>query len=393
MNNGAVAVPGIIGGGAGFNGSALINLGNPAEFNLASTLTLSAWFNASTGQNDYARLINKYQNPSSGYDLNLDGPDGNDLLFEFRDTSGNYHNVLSSQGGLTDGNWHYAVATYDGSTLVVYLDGQPSNSTAASATIQSNTVPLTLGGSAVENQPYTGHLDEARISATARSADWIASEYNNQSSPATFYTVGAESSQTLTVSPIQAAMYASQSQQFTAGAPGSCSSAVTWSSVPAGIGTLSSSGNFTAPTTIAAPQTVTVTATSQSDPTKSASAVVTLFPPVTITLTPSVTTVYPGDPQPFLASVGNAVNTGVTWTLNPAGAGSISAAGLYTAPATISDQQSITVTATSQADPTKSVSATINLAPGQGAAVASTTIGNVLAWWLPHYAAARTRHP
>ena len=391
VNNGAVGVPGIIGGGAGFNGSALINLGNPADFSLNSTLTLSAWFNASTGQNDYARLINKYQNPSSGYDLNLDGPNGNDLLFEFRDTSGNYHNVLSSQGGLTDGNWHYAVATYDGSKLVVYLDGQPSNSAAASATIQSNTVPLTLGGSAVENQPYTGHLDEARISATARSADWIATEYSNQSSPATFYTVAAESSQTLTVSPIQAALYASQSQQFTAGAPGSCSSAVTWSSVPAGIGTLSSSGNFTAPTTIAAPQTVTVTATSQSDPTKSASAVVTLFPPVTITLTPSVTTVYPGDQQPFLASVGNAVNTGVTWTLKPAGAGSISAAGLYTAPATISDQQSITVTAISQADPTKSVSATINLAPGQGAAVASTTIGNVLS--LVATALCRRPHP
>ena len=85
------------------------------------------------------------------------------------------------------------------------------------------------------------------------------------------------------------------------------------------------------------------------------------------------------------------MNTGVTWTLNPAGAGSISAAGLYTAPATISDQQSITVTATSQADPTKSVSATINLAPGQGAAVASTTIGNVLS--LVATALCRRPHP
>ena len=41
--------------------------------------------------------------------------------------------------------------------------------------------------------------------------------------------------------------------------------------------------------------------------------------------------------------------------------GSISNAGLYTAPATVSSQQTVTATATSVADPTKSANATINL--------------------------------
>jgi biopolymer transport protein ExbB len=36
-------------------------------------------------------------------------------------------------------------------------------------------------------------LDEARISNTTRSAGWIATEYNNQNSPATFYTVSTVS--------------------------------------------------------------------------------------------------------------------------------------------------------------------------------------------------------
>jgi hypothetical protein len=36
-------------------------------------------------------------------------------------------------------------------------------------------------------------LDEVRTSTTARSADWIKTVYNNQSSPSTFYTPGAES--------------------------------------------------------------------------------------------------------------------------------------------------------------------------------------------------------
>ena len=37
-----------------------------------------------------------------------------------------------------------------------------------------------------------GAIDEVRISNSARPADWIATEYNNQNSPATFYTIYPE---------------------------------------------------------------------------------------------------------------------------------------------------------------------------------------------------------
>ena len=42
------------------------------------------------------------------------------------------------------------------------------------------------------NMGLLGTIDELRIASTARSAGWIATEFANQSSPATFYTVGAE---------------------------------------------------------------------------------------------------------------------------------------------------------------------------------------------------------
>jgi hypothetical protein len=35
-------------------------------------------------------------------------------------------------------------------------------------------------------------MDEVRVSDVARSADWIATEYNNQSSPGTFCALGSE---------------------------------------------------------------------------------------------------------------------------------------------------------------------------------------------------------
>ncbi len=42
------------------------------------------------------------------------------------------------------------------------------------------------------NMGLTGTIDELRIATAARSAGWIQTEYNNQSSPGTFYAVGAE---------------------------------------------------------------------------------------------------------------------------------------------------------------------------------------------------------
>src|SRR5204862_6473613 len=45
------------------------------------------------------------------------------------------------------------------------------------------------------------YLDEVRLSSSTRSATWITTEYNNQSSPGTFITIGIESGATATPSP------------------------------------------------------------------------------------------------------------------------------------------------------------------------------------------------
>ncbi len=74
-----------------------------------------------------------------------------------------------------------------------------------------------------------------------------------------------------------------------------------------------------------------------------------------VTITPNTAQLYAGQTQQFQA------NTGVSWSV--VGAGTISSTGLYTAPATIASQQTVTVTATSQTDSTQTASATITLEP------------------------------
>jgi hypothetical protein len=164
----------------------------------------------------------------------------------------------------------------------------------------------------------------------------------------------------VTVAPSTATLKAAATQQFTATVTGASNTAVTWSINPA-VGTLSTSGLYTAPAAVAAQQTVTVRATSVADPSKSAAATVTLAP-VSVTLSPATATLSGAQTQQFTATVSNASSTSVTWSISPS-VGSISAAGVYTAPALVTTGQTVTVTATSVADPSKSAAATVTLAP------------------------------
>jgi hypothetical protein len=78
----------------------------------------------------------------------------------------------------------------------------------------------------------------------------------------------------------------------------------------------------------------------------------------------SVTLTANGQQQQFTSTVAGTSNTAVTWTMSPS-LGTLGANGLYTAPfpGTISSSQTVTITATSLADPTKSATATVTLNP------------------------------
>ena len=166
------------------------------------------------------------------------------------------------------------------------------------------------------------------------------------------------------VSPATASLSAGQTQQFTATVSGgSGNTAVSWTLSP-NVGTISSTGLYTAPATITTQQSVVVKATSVADTTKSASANVTLRAGVSVGVTPTTASLTSSQIQQFTATVsGGSGNTAVSWTLSP-NVGTISSTGLYTAPATVTTQQSVVVKATSVADTSKSATTTITLSPG-----------------------------
>jgi sugar lactone lactonase YvrE len=130
-----------------------------------------------------------------------------------------------------------------------------------------------------------------------------------------------------------------------------------------GGGSVSGSGLYTAPATISgASATFHVVATSQADSSKSATAMVTVVVPVAVSISPESVALSPGGTQQFSATVTNAGNSAVIWGVTESGGGTVSGAGLYTAPASISGgSAAFHVVATSVADPSKGATATVGI--------------------------------
>jgi len=167
---------------------------------------------------------------------------------------------------------------------------------------------------------------------------------------------------TVLVKPQSATLRPSQHTDFEAIVAGDKGQGVRWSAEPE-IGSISANGMYRAPAIVSSEQLVKIIATSIADPHASSNAVVTLRPAptplptpvlkISISVVPVSATVLPGHQQEFIAKVGGTNNHAVRWSLVPE-LGSISADGIYRAPASVSTEETVKITATSVADPHKS---------------------------------------
>jgi hypothetical protein len=185
------------------------------------------------------------------------------------------------------------------------------------------------------------------------------------SSPPTTLVASATASLTATVTNDSA----NAGVKWTVSCTGSACGSFNPTSTASGVAT-----TYTAPSAVPSPATVTITATSATDATKSATATITITAPappaISVTLTPQPPTSLVTGATASLTAVVTNDSKGVNWTVtcgtspcgsfNPTGTAS-GAPTTYTAPTAIPTPNTVTVTATSVTDPTKSASATITI--------------------------------
>jgi len=181
----------------------------------------------------------------------------------------------------------------------------------------------------------------------------------------------------ISLTPASATIAPGGTQQFTATIQGFSNAAINWSvnKVSGGnstVGTISSSGFYTAP---AQTGTYTIVATSAADSSVTASATVTVSS--TITISPSAANVAAGTTQQFTATVPGVPNASVTWAVDQivggnATVGTISATGLYTAPAAVGNH-TITATSTGGAASATVAVFTLSVSPSAATVALSAT--------------------
>lgn len=200
-NTAVTAAAGKIDGGALFDSSSdvLRVLTSDDRLKFSGDVTVSMWvfptsFAAEAALFD-SLIIGGAGARTDAFVLVQDITDGKIRTF----SNNGYH--TASVGALTLNAWNHVVVRRSGTTINFYINGSV-DATSFTDSINYSSGGLTLGRySNAASGFFAGTLDELRVSNNARSADWISTEYNNQSSPSTFYALGTTTSKIDSVVP------------------------------------------------------------------------------------------------------------------------------------------------------------------------------------------------
>ncbi|MBN1790174.1 MAG: DUF2341 domain-containing protein, partial [Bacteroidales bacterium] len=195
-NSGSTGGTWTLGGYRSFDGiDDKISIPSNPSLEPTAEITVSAWIRRSGTQVTWAKPLWYGTNAVDPW-----GPYG----FEFYDMEDDRLGFHTSIGGveieplsgseINSGVFYLLTGTFDGTNTRLYINGVLRNTVAQAGIIDDYIgIDFAIGGKTENNtQNFKGMVDEVRVLNKARSADWIATEYNNQGSPGTFFSVTGE---------------------------------------------------------------------------------------------------------------------------------------------------------------------------------------------------------
>ena len=168
-----------------------------------SKLTVSFWTQID-GYNNYMAFVSKTGGlHTEGWSVQTGGT-GYSYVDEFLFNP--YYNDSEDYGytnisAISTGTWYHVYMVYDGTLsadideIKGFINGEKMTigiSGDIYDSITESSYSLMFGEVDGQGVKLDGRLDEIRISNIPRSAEWIATSYNNQDSPASFIDVAAE---------------------------------------------------------------------------------------------------------------------------------------------------------------------------------------------------------
>lgn len=186
---------------ASFNGMDSSSTHGPNADNIFSGGgTVDAWVFADTyGESSRGRIVDKTS--AAGWALFVDNANVTNSFSFSHDATGssNLGGWSGPNNSVSTGAWHHIAVTYDKGNInndpIALVDGATVTLTQAftpSGSMSSDTdSDVVIGSNQGDSRAFDGMLDEIRLSTTARSVEWLQTQYRNMNDPAAFYTVSA----------------------------------------------------------------------------------------------------------------------------------------------------------------------------------------------------------
>lgn len=198
-NNGTVNATGKIGNARRFDGNndyIAINDFYNASGN--QQVTVSAWIKTSDGGD---QIIASYdRNEYWRFEINGNGGGTGQLGWDVLTSAGQID--FGSNATVNNNAWRHVTGVYNNGAVRIYIDGVQNSNTTQGSSFGTGTTRYgyigvgsesnTFDGNKGPSSYFNGDMDEVKISNVARSANWIRTEFNNQNTPGTFHTVGAQ---------------------------------------------------------------------------------------------------------------------------------------------------------------------------------------------------------
>jgi hypothetical protein len=179
LTNATWAATGRFGKALSFNGTnALVTVADANVLDLTTAMTLEAWVNPATLSNWRTIMLKE---STGGLAYGLYAHDGSRPAAYIHVGA----NDVGRQGTATlaANTWTHVAATYDGTTLRLYINGVQVSSSAVSGSMLTTTGALRIGGNGPWGEYFSGLIDEVRVYSRVLTAAEITTDMNTAVKP------------------------------------------------------------------------------------------------------------------------------------------------------------------------------------------------------------------
>ncbi len=166
-------VPGKTGTALSFDGvNDWVTIADSVSLDLSTGMTIEAWVKPQGG--NWRTVALKERSGGLAYALYSNTDTGRPSGEVRTSTS----NETRGPAALPSGTWSHLAATYDGSTLRLYVNGAQVSSKSATGALANGSGPLRVGGNSVWAEWFSGQIDDLRVYNRALTASQLQTDMN-----------------------------------------------------------------------------------------------------------------------------------------------------------------------------------------------------------------------